>query len=167
MADYVQIGNGFQYRIEADESEPVLRSRGLRSSAKTRWYTFRVSRAVRSQLNFCERSNPFMPSCRASAGLSNMNRIAAVQAAVVPGGTMLPAILTTSGKDDVSEVMTGVPHAIAARGGSPKPSYMDGKTNTLATLYHRGSSSSGTLPRKRTRPEPMRPSRSAVEYTSS
>ena len=41
----------------------------------------------------------------------------------------------TSGRDDVFDVTTGVPHAMASSTGSPKPSYRLGNTKALALLY--------------------------------
>ena len=37
-----------------------------------------------------------------------------------------PGIPTTSGRDELSDTITGVLHAIASNGGIPKPSYSDG-----------------------------------------
>ena len=39
---------------------------------------------------------------------------------------------TTSGSELTFEVTTGVPEAMASSGGSPKPSYSEGKTNAAA-----------------------------------
>ena len=39
---------------------------------------------------------------------------------------------TTSGSDEMREVTTGVPQAIASSGGRPKPSYSDGNAKTDA-----------------------------------
>ena len=39
---------------------------------------------------------------------------------------------TTSGIEEVLALMTGVPHAMASRAVSPKPSYSDRKTNAVA-----------------------------------
>src|SRR5207253_10657936 len=51
------------------------------------------------------------------------------------GSTRTAALPATSGSDDTFDVTTGVPLAIASSGGSPKPSYSDGNTNTPARRY--------------------------------
>src|SRR5215470_5151407 len=66
------------------------------------------------------------------------------------GSTRTAASPATSGRDDTLDVTTGVPLAMASSGGSPKPSYSDGKTNTAASRYSAASVSSGRKPRNRT-----------------
>ena len=59
------------------------------------------------------------------------------------GFTINPFSPTISGSEDLLDTITGVPHFIDSSGGSPNPSYFEGKTKTSAPLYNKGSSSYG------------------------
>ena len=48
---------------------------------------------------------------------------------------------TTSGKEEIFEVITGVPQAIASKTGKPKPSHKEGNTKANAWFNNEGSSS--------------------------
>ena len=45
---------------------------------------------------------------------------------------MIPQSPITSGNDETFDVITGQPHCIASKTGSPKPSYNDGYTKHSA-----------------------------------
>src|SRR5436309_3479899 len=64
---------------------------------------------------------------------------------------MMVASPTTSGNEVVFDVTTGVPQAMASRGGKPKPSYKDGYKSASAPEYRDGRLASLTYPVKRTR----------------
>ena len=66
------------------------------------------------------------------------------------GSKVRAALPTTSGSEPVFEQITGVPHAMASSGGSPKPSNSDGYANAVAPDRSAGRSSEGTAPRRRT-----------------
>src|SRR5215218_8856752 len=66
------------------------------------------------------------------------------------GLNMKAAPPTTSGSEVAPEHKTGVPQAIASKGGSPNPSNREGYTNANAPLYKAGKSSSGKYPVKTT-----------------
>ena len=51
---------------------------------------------------------------------------------------------TNSGKVVEFEMIQGHPKAIASKTGSPKPSFVEGKTNNLQLAYKRSKSSSFT-----------------------
>ena len=50
------------------------------------------------------------------------------------GSKYIPASPTTSGSDVALATATGVPQAIASRGGMPNPSKKDGYTKSFAAL---------------------------------
>ncbi len=50
------------------------------------------------------------------------------------GSTMKAQPPVVSGKAPLSETITGVPQAIASKGGIPNPSYKEGKTNRSANV---------------------------------
>src|SRR6266540_6212352 len=77
-------------------------------------------------------------SRRASSSRSRSSPSASPSASV--GWCESAASPTTSGSEEVSATTVGVPQAIASRGGSPNPSYSDGKAKTSAALYRAGKS---------------------------
>jgi hypothetical protein len=60
--------------------------------------------------------------------------MARAKASVSPACTTSPASPITSGSDELSAEITGVPQAIASSSGRPKPSYHDGKAKRAARL---------------------------------
>ena len=62
------------------------------------------------------------------------------------GSKNIAASPATSGRLDVLLQATGIPHDMASMMGSPKPSYSDGCTKTVAPLYRAGKCSSRTPP---------------------
>ena len=58
--------------------------------------------------------------------------MAAAIAEISVGFTSMAASAATSGMDDVSDVITGVPHDIASKIGKPKPSYKEGNSRQSA-----------------------------------
>ena len=57
------------------------------------------------------------------------------------GSTRRPASWTVSGSAQTLDVNTGVPQAIASKGGRPKPSYNEGKSKASAPRYKSAKSS--------------------------
>ena len=67
-------------------------------------------------------SNPLWLNCLRNDSSVRSRRIAFARPSTSRGSTMIAASPTTSGRDAALEQTTGVPHAIASRGGRPKPS---------------------------------------------
>src|SRR5690606_11352376 len=89
-------------------------------------YTAAVSRAVRSQENSRARASPRSRSSARSVASPMSRSIAAASASTSRGSTSSAASPATSGSDDVSDVITGAPQAMASSTGRPKPSYSEG-----------------------------------------
>ena len=65
------------------------------------------------------RSRPFSRiSSRSAESLSTL-RIDSANSSTLCGSTIIPAFPTTSGSEEIFEVMTGVPQAMASSGGRP------------------------------------------------
>jgi len=71
-------------------------------------------------------------SPRRSSTSSSTREIPWAIASSLYGSTSSAPSPTTSGSDEMREVTTGVPQAMASSGGRPKPSYNEGKAKTEA-----------------------------------
>src|SRR6266540_4319663 len=121
--------------------------RGVRSGTELRcggvnhrpgWNRLSITRHVwaaeRAQLNSAARKRPRRRrSAATDESPSNFSR-AARHASGSSAGITIPASWTSSGRLARFETTTGVPHAIASRGGSPNPSYQAGCASTRARL---------------------------------
>jgi glycosyltransferase involved in cell wall biosynthesis len=105
----------------------VTRPVALSIARQVRW-------PARSQLNWAARRMPRwrMPAARS---LSSSTFSSALRhASGSPAGTTSPASATTTGRLEVSDTITGVPHAMPSSGGRPNPSYHAGCATTRARL---------------------------------
>ena len=91
-----------------------------------------TSVAVRSQLNAFSRANPLFLMWIRKSSSSNTSRMPLAMSNTFSGFTITAASPTTSGREVLSEQTTGVPQAMASRGGKPKPSYSEGNTKATA-----------------------------------
>ncbi len=85
-------------------------------------YTLRVSWAVFSHEYDLARSRPLATRAFRKESSFRTLRMAEDNAVVSSGSTIKPASPITSGSDEVLLVTTGVPQAIASKGGRPNPS---------------------------------------------
>lgn len=85
-----------------------------------------VSVADDCQLNCRDLSSPAKDNLSLIACSLKMLRIAIAVSDTLFGLTNNPQLPTTSGSDDRLETITGVPQAIASRGGNPNPSKKEG-----------------------------------------
>ena len=98
-------------------------------------YTLSVSFAVFSQENCLTLSKPFLIKSFLKLSLIRTLYIASAIFSILCGSIKIPASHTTSGIEVALEATTGQPHAIASKGGSPKPSKNEGKAEMLAKEY--------------------------------
>ena len=91
-----------------------------------------MERTERSQLKLAARRRPRSTRPRRSSSSSRTRAIPCAIASSEYGSTSRAPSPTTSGSDEMREVTTGVPQAMASSGGRPKPSYSEGKANTAA-----------------------------------
>ncbi len=68
----------------------------------------------------------------ASGASVNTRTMACARASVSSGSTRTAASPTTSGSDEVFDVITGVPQAMASSAVRPKPSWSDGSSSIEA-----------------------------------
>src|SRR5256885_2005804 len=119
-----------------------------RRHARTERYPCRVSSAQRFQLKPAARFRP--ASIRRPRTLASVSTdsTALDNPATSVGSTSRAPSPRTSGRHDAVLATTGVPTAIASRGGKPKPSYSEGYTTTPAAASASGMSSRGSTPRQ-------------------
>lgn len=73
-----------------------------------------------SQLNILVLCKPFLTILSFQFSLVKTSYIAGVNSLILEEATIIPASPTTSGREVKSDVITGVPQAIASNGGMPK-----------------------------------------------
>ena len=82
--------------------------------------------AAACQVKACARRRPAWAIRAARAGSLSTPTSDSVRASTSVGSTSSPASPATSGREEVLDVITGVPQAIASSTGSPNPSYCEG-----------------------------------------
>src|SRR5215813_9469095 len=103
-----------------------------------------VNSAVRCHENSVARASPrFLKSSRKVASSATRDRLSAI-ARTLRGSTSTAAPSDISFIEELFDVITGAPHAIASTIGNPNPSSNDGYTKAVAPLNHDGKSGRGT-----------------------
>ena len=98
------------------------------------WYTASISFAVRAHEKRLECSKPLCARSRRRSGLVARRNIASARASVLVGSIVSAASPAISPSDDVLDVSTARPDAIASTTGRPNPSYRDGNTKKSPRL---------------------------------
>src|SRR6266850_2115191 len=125
---------------------------GFSPRSMTSRYASNVNSAVLAQENSAARRSPFRDNSSLNPLSWTTLAMASVNSRTLDGSTSSAAPPATSFSDELFEVMTGAPQAIASTIGNPKPSRSDGYTNAVAPLKSSGSSARGTYPRNFTAP---------------
>src|SRR3989344_3189235 len=97
-------------------------------------YTLRISSAVLSHVKCSTRERPFLTRSSRSPASFQRTAIFSASSPEFPGSKRRAASPTASGREAALEEMTGVPEAMASRGGRPNPSERDGNTQRRAFL---------------------------------